>query len=690
MIMGSSGRERKMADTKYRLGIDIGGTFTDFTLVDNDKGTSVGIKSPTNPEHIEEGIRAGIRILKDEYGLVPSQVSYFVHGMTIGLNTLLQRRGSKLAFFVTKGFRDMLNLQRLRPPVPFDINSRLPEPLIRRDMVFEIDERVKADGSIYTSLDEESVRAACAAAVKSGAEGVAVCFLHSYKNDTHEKTVRDIIKKEFPELSVSLSSELLAQIREYERACVAIINLYIQKNVKTYFEDMKRMLKEEGFDTVPFITQSNGGIMDIHSATAAPIKTLFSGPAAGVIGAVRASVTSGEKNLLTFDVGGTSTDVSVVVDGEPTYTEDSELAGFPINLPTIDIASIGAGGGSIGWLDKGLLRLGPESAGSYPGPACYGHSELATLTDAFLVCGYLNAGGFAAGRMPLKIERSYDAIGKLGEQLGLSAEVTAGQMIQVAISNMYVELSSIMERNGYDPRDLSVVAYGGGGPVTASLVAEEIHAKNVLVPYRPGTLCSLGALTADFVYDAIAPVHERAEEIGEKELNDIFDDLKREATDWLRAQETDSIDPDNTEVTYLADARYHGQAYEIQFEIKDGQDLSELFHKNHELLYGHSERQAKVEIINLRAHISAITPKVPNVELKPGTGVKPYDKRRVIIKGKEYEADIYRREDIGAEDKIKGPAVIEQADTTILLLPGWTGVSDRFGTLILSDDGGDH
>lgn len=679
-----------MEELKYRLGIDIGGTFTDFTLVDNYEGTSVGIKSPTNPEHIEEGIRAGIKILKSEYGLVPSEVSYFVHGMTIGLNTLLQRRGSKLAFFVTKGFKDILNLQRLRPPVPFNINSRLPEPLIRRDMVFEIDERTMADGSEYAPVDEEGVRDAVRKAVRSGAEGIAVCFLHSYKNDAHEQTVLNIIKNEAPDLSVSLSSKLLAQIREYERACVAIINLYIQKNVKTYFEDMKRMLAEEGFDTVPFITQSNGGIMDIPSATAAPVKTLFSGPAAGVIGAIRASVISGERNLLTFDVGGTSTDVSVVIDGEPVYTEDSELAGFPINLPTIDIASIGAGGGSIGWLDKGLLRLGPESAGSYPGPACYGHSELPTLTDAFLISGYLNADGFAAGRMPLDKDRSYDAIGKLGKSLGTDAKETAGQMIQVAIANMYVELSGIMERNGYDPRELSVVAYGGGGPVTASFVAEEIHAKNVLVPYRPGTLCSLGALTADFIYDAISPVHKRTDELTEDILKESFASLKDEAVAWLKAQDTNVIDTENIRVTYLADARYHGQAYEIQFEIEGGMDLTKLFHKKHELLYGHSEKQAKVEIINLRAHIAALTPKVPNVELDKGTGVYPYTKRDVLIKGEKYEADIYRREDIGAGDKIAGPAIIEQADTTILLLPGWVGESDRYGTLILKQDGGDR
>lgn len=673
-----------MAEKKYRLGIDIGGTFTDFTLVDSADGSSIGIKSPTDPEHADEGIRRGIRILKEEYDLNPENVEYFVHGMTIGLNTLLQRKGSKLALFVTEGFKDILNLQRLRLPVPFDIHSHLPEPLISRELVYGIEERLLADGSEHAKLDTESLNKAVEDAKRKQVEGVAICFLHSYKNDVHEKAAKKWINENYPELQVCTSSELWPQIREYERACIAIINLYIQKNVKTYFEDLERMLKEEGFTTKPFITQSNGGIMDLNSAAAAPIKTLFSGPAAGVIGAIRACSPSGEKNLLTFDVGGTSTDVSVVIDGQPSFTQDSELGGFPVNVPTIDIISIGAGGGSIGWLDQGgLLKLGPDSAGSFPGPACYGHSNLATLTDAFLVCGYLNPNNFAAGRMALDIERSKKAIGEIADKLNQDVVTTADQMIQVAVSNMYVELSGIMEQQGYDPRELSVVAYGGGGPVTASLAADEIHAKNVIVPYRPGTLCSLGSLTADFVYDAALSVQKKAKELDKTTLSTLLNRLKQEAKEWLISQNTGLIDPENATISYLADARYSGQAYEIQYSIAEERDLSEDFHQIHKQMYGHSELDADVEIINLRARIVAETPKVVDVRLEKGNDVRPVATRTLRIAGKDYNTNIYSRKDIFAGDTIEGPAVVEQPDTTVLVLPGWTGVSDEYGNLIL-------
>lgn len=668
---------------KYRLGIDIGGTFTDFTLIDTEDGSSIGIKSPTDAFHPEEGIRKGIHILKNEYGLKAEQVEYFVHGMTIGLNTLLQRKGSKIALFVTEGFKDILNLQRLRLPVPFDIHSTLPQPLVTRDMVFEISERQLKDGTEYKPLDTNSLKEACEKAIKNKAEGVAICFINSYKNAAHEIEAKTWIEENYKELKVCCSSVLWPQIREYERACIAVINLYIQKNVKTYFEDLKRMLTEEGILTMPFISQSNGGIMDLDSAAEAPVRTIFSGPAAGVIGAIRAAELSGEKNLLTFDVGGTSTDVALVDDGRPDFTLTSQMDGLPIHVPTIDISSIGAGGGSIGWVDQGLLKLGPESAGSYPGPACYGKSELATLTDAFLVCGYLNPNNFAAGRMALDINRSYKAIEKIAIELGQDVETTADKMIQVAISNMYVELSNIFEQKGIDPREWSVVAYGGGGPVTASFVADEIHAKNVLVSYRPGTLCSLGALTADFANDAALSVQKNAKEITGENLKIILNEVRIKAQSWLDNQKAEVLKGAPVNIQYLADARYQGQAYEIQFEIDENSDLTELFHKQHELLYGHSEQDAEVEVITIRARIEAKTPDIPSVSLSNGDTPTAIGSRKVIISGNAYEANIYKRTDILAGTVIYGPAIVEQDDTTVLILPKWTGTNDQYGNLIL-------
>lgn len=352
---------------RYRLGIDIGGTFTDFTLVDVEQGTSLGIKTPTVPAAPEEGIRNGLGILKREHGLDLGQVQYFVHGTTIGLNTLLQRRGSKIALFVTEGFRDILTMQRMRLPVPYDLNSRLPEPLIPRSFVYGIPERFRADGSEAAPLDLAALGEAVDDAAARGVEGIAVCFLHSYQTPAHEKQAVARITERHPELKACRSSELWAEMREYERACVAVVNLYIQKNVETYFENLKGILAEEGLVTRPFITQSNGGIMNLESAAAAPVKTLFSGPAAGVIGAIHEAAKAGKRDLLTFDMGGTSTDISVVKEGSPTYSNAAQLAGFPIVLPTIDIESVGAGGGSIGWIDRsGYSRWVPSRPGPTP------------------------------------------------------------------------------------------------------------------------------------------------------------------------------------------------------------------------------------------------------------------------------------------------------------------------------------
>lgn len=671
---------------RYRLGIDIGGTFTDFTLVDTETKTSVGIKTPTVAARPERGIENGLDILKSEYGLDPDEVQYFVHGMTIGLNTLLQRRGSRIALFTTEGFRDILTMQRMRIPVPYDFNSRLPEPLIPRRFVYGIPERFRADGVELVPVDLQAVDAAVEDAVSQGIEGIAICFLHSYQTPWHESEVAQRIMQTHPEIKVCCSNELWSEMREYERACVAVANLYVQKNVETYFENLKEILRSEGLKTKPFITQSNGGIMDLDTAAAAPIKTLFSGPAAGVIGAIREAGLSGEKNLLTFDMGGTSTDVSVVVDGDPTYSSTSELAGFPIALPTVDIVSIGAGGGSIAWIDRGgLLKVGPSSAGSDPGPACYGKSSLPTLTDAFLVCGFLSPAHFAAGRMSLDRQRSLDAIGVLGEQLGKDVYTVADEMVRIAVANMHSELSNVMEQKGFDPRDLSVVAYGGGGPVLANIVADEIHARNVFVPFRPGTLCAMGSLSADFVYDASAVVQISLGGSSMNELNTRFDILAMEAREWLDSQQTEILDDSQSRIDYFVDARYSGQSYEIQIPVPrhclDAEDCSALidvFHAEHQRLYGHCERAADVEVVSLKARIVSQTPDLPSLEGtgRDGTGLDPVTRRDVYFGGRKLSADVYERESMGSGSHIEGPAIIEQDDTTTVILPGWKAVCD--------------
>ncbi|SHH97045.1 N-methylhydantoinase A [Sporobacter termitidis DSM 10068] len=687
------------SEIQYRLGIDIGGTFTDFTLVDTENNTAVGVKTPTVPLHPEHGIRNGLELLIRDCGLKPEKLDYFVHGMTIGLNALLQRKGAKLALFVTEGFRDILTMQRMRLPVPYDFRSRLPEPLVPRSLVFGIPERIGADGAELVPLDIKALDMAAEEALRAGAEGIALCFLHSYENPDHERQAAERLAQKHPGLKLCRSSALWPEIREYERASIAVINLYIQKNVEAYFENLKQVLAEENVAVRPFITQSNGGIMNLDSAAAAPVRTLFSGPAAGVIGAIHEAGRAGEGNLLTFDMGGTSTDISVVLNGEPTYSQSGELAGFPIVIPSIDIESIGAGGGSIAWIDKGgLLKVGPESAGSDPGPACYGKSALPTLTDAFLLCGYLNAARFAAGRQPLDIGRAKSAVRPLAEVFGKEERVLADQMIQISVANMYAELSNIMERKGFDPRELSVVAYGGGGPVTANFVAEEIHAKDVFVPFRPGTLCAMGALSAAFVYDAVFPNRGGAASVAA--LRERFYKLREEAEKWLESQNAGVTDGMPAAVRYLADARYRGQSYEIQIQITEdmlsGADCSaieEAFHKQHQSQYGHFERDAEVELVNLRARITARTPELPAMAVAPAETRRaaPGETREIFLKGKSYSAGIFSRESLKSGNLIAGPAIVEQDDTTVLILPGWHGVCDAFGNIrIVRDEEGNQ
>ncbi|MFB5678499.1 hydantoinase/oxoprolinase family protein [Paenibacillus terreus] len=673
----------------WRLGIDIGGTFTDLTIINNETGQLTNIKTPTVPADPAQGIANGLALLREK-GINPQDIDYFVHGTTIGLNTLLQRRGETVALLVTEGFRDLLNLQRLRLPIPYDFRSRLPEPLIPRERVFTVKERLRHDGSVHTPLDMDSLDEAIRGVLASGAKGVVVCFLHSYKNPVHEQQAVARIAELAPGLGVNASSVLWSQMREYERAAMTSVNMYIQPNVQRYFETLQERLSGEGVRTRPFITQSNGGIMDIGTAAEAPVRTLFSGPAAGVIGAVQAARSAGIGNVITFDMGGTSADISIIEGGEPTFTQTNQLAGMPIMLPSVSMYSVGAGGGSYAWIDNGgLLKVGPESVGSTPGPACYGRGDKAALTDAFLLCGYLNPERFAAGNVRLYPERSAQAIQPVAQHLGLNEREAADRMIQVAGANMYAELSAVMEQHGFDPREFSLLAFGGGGPVTANFLAEEIQAQSVLVPPSPGTLCALGALTADFAYDAVLSLQQRFDDYPFEQLVREYDRLADQARTWLEQQQVSGLE--GSTLYYSMDARYAGQAFEIELpldrfmlEAGKGERIAEAFHELHRRQYGHSDEAAVLELINLRVRLVGHTQKPVTVSLpQADSELKPVGQRTIVYGGKEYEAGIYSRAAMKAGHQVEGPAVVEQDDTTVLILKGWYGEADGSGNLIL-------
>ncbi|WP_255473417.1 hydantoinase/oxoprolinase family protein [Planomicrobium sp. CPCC 101110] len=674
----------------YRLGIDIGGTFTDLTLFNTETGEFMGLKTPTVPKDPARGITNGLALLQEE-GIKPLEINYFVHGMTIGLNTLLQRRGADIALFVTEGFRDILSLQRLRLPVPYDFRSRLPESLIPRKNTYPIHGRLLHDGSERWPLDVKAIETAVDQAVANGIEGIVVSFLHSYKNPMHEQQAAEIIRQRAPQLDIVTSSELWSEMREYERTVMASANLYIQPNVKKYFATLKERLQDEGIAATPFITQSNGGLMDIETAASAPVRTLFSGPAAGVIGSIRVAESAGFENVLTFDLGGTSADISIIEKGQATFTQTNQLAGIPIMIPSVSIYSIGAGGGSYAWIDKGgLLKIGPESVGSDPGPACYGKGELAALTDAFLVCDYLNPDRFAAGRLPLYREKSEQALRPIADYLGKGVRETADQMIQVAVANMYTELSNVMEQHGIDPRDFSMLAFGGAGPVTANFLAQEIQAKNVLVPPSPGTLSALGALTADFLYDAVSSRQDLLSNLSSDELKAEFGQLTDKAEDWIKKQQLSILE--GTTLLFSMDARYKGQAFEIELPLSAEwlsgagiQEIENSFHAIHQRQYGHSDPETNIEVINLRVRIIGHTPKPFFKQVEAAGEEEPHivSKRYVILNGVEHEADVYARTDLKQGYRVAGPAIVEQDDTTTVILPGWTGRTDLAGNLII-------
>lgn len=683
-----------MADISYRLGIDIGGTFTDLSLINEATGELTELKTPTVTDDPAQGIINGLNLLKKR-GVDLSKIQYLVHGMTIGLNTLLQRKGADLALFVTEGFQDILSLQRLRLPIPYDFNSRLPEPLIPRKHVYPISERLIHDGTIKKPLHLQQLDDAVQHVMSKKLAGIVISFLHSYQNPVHELQAKAYINHHYPQLEVLTSSELWPQMREYERTVMSVVNLYIQPKVKQYLKTLKSRLKEEGVPISPYITQSNGGLMDAESAAASPVKTLFSGPAAGVIGAARIAASASEPNLITFDVGGTSADISIIQNGQPTMAQSNQLSGFPIILPSVAMYSIGAGGGSVAWIDQGgLLKAGPESVGSNPGPASYGKGEKAALTDAFLICGYLNQERFAGGHLQLQLSAAKKAFQPIADQLNKTVEEAADQLIQVAVANMYTELSNVMEQQGFDPRDFSLLAFGGAGPVVANFLAREIHAKNVVVPPSPGTLCALGALTADFIHDAVLSKKICLQDYSINQLKQDYEMLSRKATDWVSRQNIQHIN--QTSILLLADARYQGQAFEIELPLsidwlKQEQDMHQLieaFHKLHQRQYGHRDDQAKIEFTHLRVRVIGETPPLPfsPVHESIGQSLKPYEFRRIFIEEKEYEASVYNRDTLSVGSIVNGPAIIEQDDTTTLILPNWTGSIDLSGNLVISKE----
>ena len=678
-----------------RLGVDIGGTFTDFCLLEEETGQIQVLKISSRPDRPEQAVFDGIARLFADHEVQPADIGYFIHGTTLAVNTVIQRSGTRTALLVTQGFRDILNIGRHRLPDIFNFFTEMPKALVPRSLVFEIPERCSAEGEVLRPIDEAAVRQAVATMVAKGAEAVAICFLHSYRNSRHEIAARSLIEQAEPELYVSVSSDIWPQMREYERALVTVMNAYIGKTMQVYFTNLKTGVRGRGISAPILSTKSNGGVMHAQEAAVRPVETLLSGPAAGVIGASIVGEATGFRNLVSFDMGGTSADVAVV-EGEPRYSTENQVGDFPVIMPAVDVTSIGAGGGSIAWTDSnGVLKVGPKSAGSTPGPACYDLGGThATVTDAYVCLGMIDPARFLGGAVEINPARAAQAVERVSRTLGLDTRETAESILRVVTSKMYAALVPLLARKGINYEDFTLLAFGGAGPTHGFLLAREVGIQRIIVPLHPGVLCALGSLAADVRRDFVRTIHQPLGANSETsvlgQMREALQTLTRDGHQWLEGQGLQFL---SSRVQWSADMRYLGQSFELTVRLdehsladKVGKTLREAFHRHYEQVYGFTDEVADLEILNVRATAVGVTPK-PKLERvatrqKAREALAGPGQREIYFDGQVWNAVVYDRRNLVSETRFQGPAIVEQYDTTVFVPADFVAMVDQFGNLI--------
>jgi N-methylhydantoinase A len=676
----------------YRVGVDIGGTFTDFAVLDADNRLYT-LKVFSTPGQPGGEVMAGLTALRERYGIQPSDISYFTHGTTVGVNTIIQRNGALLCLITTENFQDVLELGRLKTPEVYSLYSRRPRPLISKDHVFQVRERILHDGSIATQLDEASVRTAIAQTVALGAGGVVVALINAYRNPVHEARIRAIAAEMAPDLLVTCSSEVWPVVREYERTVTAVLNAYVRPRMSVYLTALQDALRAAGVPAEAQITKSNGGIMRAELGKTACVDILLSGTASGVTGACHVARLGGFRNVASLDIGGTSADVALIIDGNAQYGTGEQIGEFALYVPSVSVASIGGGGGSIARVDgQGVLKSGPASAGSEPGPACYGRGgTLPTTTDAFVVCGFLGQTELAYGAVGIDRAKAEAAIAPIASALGQSVPQAAESIIKVATSGMYAEMTRVFARAGAEPAAFALMAFGGAGPMMACFVAREAGIGAVLVPPTPGVLSALGGLVCDTRNDFIRTLFQTLEQATLPALQDAFAQLAAQAQAWLRHEQRHT-GPATT--LYSADLRYAGQSFEIETKLDPAwiiegnlPAISAAFHAEHQRLYDHSDPAAPVQIINARVVISAPNPRPAFVaEAEHAYDAVPERHVNVFHDGAVVEAGLFRRTELRPGARFRGPAIIAQNDTTTCLPSGFVGRVDGWGNLVLETE----
>ena len=678
-----------------RVATDIGGTFTDLVAVD-DQGKTILTKSHTTPPNFEEGV---IKVIQKS-GVCPQEIKDFIHGTTTIINALTERKGAKTALITTKGFRDVLEIARCNRPDLFNMVFAKPRPFIPRYLRKEVEERVSFDGKVVTLLNEEDIKAAVEYFKKEKVEAIAVCYINSYANDEHEKRTVELIRKLWPEVFVTSSIEVTKEWREYERTSTIALNSYVMPVASSYIDNLDRRLKEAGCHAQEYIMQSNGGTTTFEQAKQTPINMVESGPVAGVYGSAILGKMIGERNIIAFDVGGTTAKCSLIDNGEVKVTTEYRIertesyAGYPIMAPVVDIVEIGNGGGSIAWIDEaGSLKVGPQSAGAVPGPVAYGIGGTEpTTTDACLVTGRLSAENFD-NQVDMDAVRA--AIQeKVGDAFGMDTDEAAMSILRVAEANMYNALKLISVRRGYDPRDFTMVAFGGGGPMHCAYLAKELNIRKVIVPIAAPVFSAWGMLMTDVRHDYIQTNIRRMNEVSAEELNDMWEGLLSQAQEQF---EKEDIPKENIVCNYIADMRYMGQEHTVKVNVppipwseETKEEIIQRFHDTHEHFYTFRLTDTPTEIVNLHLVAYGRLTKPELAKIPPQEG--PVEDAKKEIRKVYFAEDgwmdtpVYLREKLGRGAVLDGPVIVEEAAASAVAAKGQRITVDDYGNLIIETE----
>lgn len=683
-------QESQPTSEPIRIGIDVGGTFTDVLLVDS-KGKQWHVKVRSTPKDSSIGVLEGLQKVLKLACVHPKRVNYLLHGTTVATNTVLQRRGSTISLITTKGFEDLLEIGRQQRSNLYDLLVERNPPLVSRANVIGVDERILADGTVHHSLSSNEVKRAVKLA-REKADAIAVCLLFSFQNPLHENQLVREIQQQDAAIPVSASSTILAEYREYERMSTTVLNAYVSPVLSRYLKQIDLALHEIGINTPLLVMQSHGGVLQSHLAQNQAARLLFSGLAGGTLGGGYTGQVMKQENVITFDMGGTSTDVALISHGTIRETSEGQISEFPCRLPMVDVETVGAGGGSIGWIDAGgILRVGPQSAGADPGPAAYGLGGLEpTVTDANLILGRLSPDYFLGGAMALNPDLASQTIQKLAQMLNLSLEECAFGIVRVVNANMERAIRVVSIQRGYDPRDFALVAFGGAGPMHAWALAKNLGIPRVIIPSAPGLHSALGLLTTNLRTDQSHTILESTQTSNLSRITSIFLQLEHELKRRLSAQ---GVTQQKMKLQRLADLRYAGQAYEITLPAPKGRiskkwitKLEQSFHTQHKAEYGFDAPDAEVTIVNLRVIAQGPMPRLKIAQRPQQKGPpKIRLKRQVFFEELNQSAltPVYERSSLGNGAIIEGPAIIEQLDSTTVIHPDTRASVHRSGNIVL-------